>query len=261
MLYYQSNYFGQNGDFDRISAFNPTNLPHFHRSLELVMVDKGTLELTIQDKSYTLHEGENALILSNQIHSLQSNQKNHAWIYVFSPELVNQFYQLSKNKDLIHPIFQLQAATREMIKEIFSNNNSSMFAKKGVLYLICAELLNQTSFKEETRRDDYLLHDLLNYIQNHFTEELSLKDLSQKFGYDYSYLSRFFTKILHIPFVDFVNGHRVTLASQLLKTTDSKITEIADMVGYRNIRSFNRNFEKIMNTTPTNYRKIYMESY
>ncbi|HEO8418590.1 helix-turn-helix domain-containing protein [Niallia sp. FSL W8-0635] len=261
MLYYQSNYFGQNGDFDRISAFNPTNLPHFHRSMELVMVDEGKLDLTIQNKTYTLHAGENALILSNQIHSLQSKQKNHSWIYVFSPELVNQFYQASKNKDLIHPIFQLQPTFCEMIKDVLTNNKSSMIAKKGVLYLICSELLNQTAFKEETRRDDYLLHDLLNYIQNHFTEELSLKDLSQKFGYDYSYLSRFFTKILKVPFVEFLNGHRVTLASQLLKTTDSKITEIADIVGYRNIRSFNRNFEKIMNTTPSNYRKIYMESY
>ncbi|NMO78512.1 helix-turn-helix domain-containing protein [Niallia alba] len=261
MLYYQSNYFGQNGDFDRISAFTPTNLPHFHRSMELIMVDEGTLELNIQNKTYTLQAGENALILSNQIHSLHSTQKNHSWIYVFSPELVNQFYQLSKNKDLIHPVFSLQPNTCEMIKELFIKSKSSMLAKKGVLYLICAELLKQTSFKEETRRDDYLLHDLLNYIQNHFTEELSLKELSQRFGYDYSYLSRFFTKILKVPFVDFLNGHRVTLASQLLKTTDSKITEIADMVGYKNIRSFNRNFEKIMHTTPSNYRKAYTETY
>lgn len=261
MLYYQSNYFGQNGDFDRISATNPNILPHFHRSMELVMVDEGTLNLTIQNKTYTLHKGESAFVLSNQIHSMQSKNKNHAWIYVFSPEFVNQFFQLSKNKDLIEPIFRLQPGISEMIKEILMTNKSSMIAKKGVLYLICAELLNQTTFKEEARRDEYLLHDLLNYIQNHFTEELSLKDLSQKFGYDYSYLSRFFTKILKVPFVDFLNGHRVTLASQLLKTTDSKITEIADIVGYRNIRSFNRNFEKIMNTTPSNYRKSYMASY
>ena len=257
MIFYQSNYFGQHGEFDRISAYSPNNFPHFHRSFELVMVDEGTLDITIQERTYHLHQGECALILSNQIHSLHSQQNNHAWIYVFSPEFVNQFYQLSKNKDLIHPVFRLNPTLYLLVKATLLEKETTMLAKKGVFYLICDELLKQTTFKEEINRDDYLLHDLLNYIQNHFTEELSLKDLSQKFGYDYSYLSRFFTRVLKVPFVDFLNGHRVTLASQLLRTTDSKITEIAEQVGYGNIRSFNRNFEKIMKTTPSHYRKVH----
>ncbi|HWJ76815.1 MAG TPA: AraC family transcriptional regulator [Niallia sp.] len=257
MIFYQSNYFGQHGEFDRISAHSPNNFPHFHRSLELIMVDEGILDITIQEQTYHLHQGECALILSNQIHSLHSNQNNHAWIYVFSPEFVNQFYQLSKNKILMDPIFHLENHLEELTRTTLIEKETSMLAKKGVFYLICDELLKQTTFKEESNRDDYLLHDLLNYIQNHFTEELSLKDLSLKFGYDYSYLSRFFTKVLKVPFVDFLNGHRITLASQLLRTTDSKITEIAEKVGYRNIRSFNRNFEKIMNTTPSHYRKVH----
>ncbi|KAB7670084.1 helix-turn-helix domain-containing protein [Bacillus sp. B1-b2] len=255
MLFYQSNYFGNNGDFDRISAYRPQNFPHFHRSLELIMVNEGELDVTIQDKTYRLQENECALILSNQIHSLQSFQENHAWIYVFSPEFVNQFYQLSKNKILLHPVFRLSPPLQELTNTILVKNESTLFAKKGVFYLICDELLKQTVLEEEAKREDYLLHDLLNYIQNHFTEELSLKDLAQQFGYDYSYLSRFFTKVLKVSFVEFLNGHRITLAAQLLRTTDAKITEIAEKVGYQHIRSFNRNFEKMMSVTPSNYRK------
>jgi AraC-like DNA-binding protein len=106
-----------------------------------------------------------------------------------------------------------------------------------------------------SEKNDYeLIHKVLNYIQNNFTKDISLKSIAYEFNYSYNYLSKYLNKVLGISFVDFINQNRISYASYLLTNSDDTITDIAYKCGYSSIRSFNRNFFSITNTTPKNYR-------
>ena len=55
--------------------------------------------------------------------------------------------------------------------------------------------------------------------------------------------------------MNYLTGLRMQKAKELLKTTTFKIYEISEMVGYRNVESFNRVFKKYYEISPLQYRK------
>ena len=71
-----------------------------------------------------------------------------------------------------------------------------------------------------------------------------------------NYATNYLNKVLGISFVDFINQHRINYASYLLKNIGDSITDITYKCGYSSIRSFNRNFLKLTNATPKNYRNF-----
>lgn len=95
---------------------------------------------------------------------------------------------------------------------------------------------------------------MLTYIQEHFTEPITLQSLAGTLGYSYNYLSKYFNARVKTSFTEFLNDTRVNYACHLLRTTEKNITEIAYLCGYENIRSFNRNFIKKVLCTPKEYR-------
>lgn len=125
---------------------------------------------------------------------------------------------------------------------------------KSCLYLLCSEIMEKTKLCESVKNDYELLHKILNYIQENFTKDISLKSISSEFSYSYTYLSKYLNNMLGISFVDFVNENRINYASYLLKNTKNTITDIAYMCGYSSIRSFNRNFIKFTKKTPKLYK-------
>ena len=125
---------------------------------------------------------------------------------------------------------------------------------KACFYLICSEAVRNTKILSTVRSDYELLHTTLSYIQDNYTSNISLRSLAKKLGYSYTYLSRYLNNVMGISFVDFINENRINYALYLLKNTKNTITDIAYECGYSSIRTFNRNFLKITNTTPKAYR-------
>ena len=95
----------------------------------------------------------------------------------------------------------------------------------------------------------------MNYISAHCHEAISLKDLSDHFGYSYHYISHMFQKNTGLSFHLFRNIQRVTRAAALLEDEKLSISEIAWRCGFQNIRTFNRVFLQLMGQSPSSYRE------
>ncbi len=96
---------------------------------------------------------------------------------------------------------------------------------------------------------------LVKYIDEHYDQELYLKDLSARFYLNQFYCCKLFKKILGKTFSEYVLSVRINRACQLIKNTTLSIEEIALKVGYVDYFYFNKVFKKQCGITPAKYRK------
>lgn len=92
------------------------------------------------------------------------------------------------------------------------------------------------------------------YIINNYNKNISLKDVADEVFLSQNYLSELFKKELGEGFYDFLSKYRIKKAKEILLTTNLKVYEIAQMIGYNDSITFGRAFKKITGTTPNNFR-------
>ncbi len=95
----------------------------------------------------------------------------------------------------------------------------------------------------------------LNYINEHYSEPLTLDTMASHFHMNSSYFSSYFKKNTGKNFKEYLISVRLQHALQLLVSTDMHNYEIADAVGFNDIRSFTDQFQKAYSKTPQAYRK------
>lgn len=255
MLTYEAHHFGENNTFSHYHNYNFNYPKHLHRSFELIYVKDGCIEVNINNREFKVKKDEFILILPYEIHYFITKETSESYICVFSPEYIETFNNMLHEKYIDNPIFKLPYDFKSLIIDKLFKDNAELLEMKAYLYLICSELIKNSNIIKKDKNDYELLHTTLNYIQENFTKDISLHDISKKFGYSYNYLSKYINSYLGISFSEFININRINYSMYLLKNTENTITDVAYTCGYSSIRSFNRNFLKITKITPNSYRK------
>ena len=99
------------------------------------------------------------------------------------------------------------------------------------------------------------IEEILQYIQCHYYEDLTLTGVAKLFNYNYYYLSSALLKQAGVPFTEYLNQVRISEACRLLETSELPISMVADMTGYGSSGYFSRIFKKYRNCSPSEYRK------
>ena len=92
-------------------------------------------------------------------------------------------------------------------------------------------------------------------IADHYNENISLRNLGEKYYMNSSYLGQVFRKKYNMSFKDYLTNIRISEAAKQLIMTDKKINQIAEDVGYLDCDYFIRKFIEIKGCTPSKYRK------
>lgn len=98
---------------------------------------------------------------------------------------------------------------------------------------------------------------ILQYIEEHCTEEISLKELAKRFYLTENYLSAYIRQQSGRTYTELVASKRISLAQKLLRQTSLSIQEIAGRVGYSEYSHFSKLFKKKVGCTLSEYRKKY----
>ena len=96
-------------------------------------------------------------------------------------------------------------------------------------------------------------------IKDHYAENISLRNLGEKYFINSSYLGQIFRKKYNQSFKDYLTTYRINEAAKQLVYSDKKINQIAADVGYRDCDYFIRKFIETMGCTPSKYRKTHAE--
>lgn len=250
-MFYQFEHFGLS-EYTHKEYGENFNFPsHLHQSFEFVTVLSGKMEITVDNRVHRLNAGESLLIFPNQIHSFSCTEGKHM-LFIFSAELVKVYSSQTFGK---MPCDNSFSPDEYLVKALDKmSDNSSVIEKKGLLYLLCAQFDKQAKYLDRTDDDKNLLYKIFKFVELGYAGNCSLGNVSEKTGFSYSYLSRYFKRIVGMSYNEYVNRYRISNACYLLTNTNNSILQCALDSGYNSLRSFNRNFADILSITPNEYR-------
>jgi AraC-like DNA-binding protein len=107
-----------------------------------------------------------------------------------------------------------------------------------------------------TSRCNKHLSKLLEYIEQNYTEDVSLSVLSEKFELSESYIARLFRENLSLRPSEYVNNIRIAVATSLLTETNMSVSEIAEACGFSDVYYFSKTFKKIVGVSPSKTRSV-----
>jgi len=162
---------------------------------------------------------------------------------------VNKIY-LDCNKELENYCPSLTYDKEELFYSIKERMPTISTLMKEVLdFSLWVSDCIQESGKKSTTKDE-----IVEYIDEHFRESITLKMIAEKFYVNPVYLGQALQKKLKIGFKKYLENLRMEEAKRLLRTSDKPIYEIAFEVGYNDPEYFSRVFYKAYGTTPSQYK-------
>ena len=171
-----------------------------------------------------------------------------AWVR-FADKVVDRIRQVTPS-DIVSP---------SKLNDILENSEIKIrecVTTKELEFLILQWLKDLSEvIQEKKERKDGITSFVMDYINDHLAEEIYLDTLAEKLNISSGYLSTYFKEKTGINLVEYINEVRIREATVLLTGSQLKIQAIAELVGYRNITSFNRMFKKYTGLTPNDYRK------
>ncbi len=99
------------------------------------------------------------------------------------------------------------------------------------------------------------LRDAVLYIEGHYSENISLSDISCSAGINHTTLTALMKAELGCTAIEYLMNYRIVVSKKQLSFTDIPIKEIADLVGFKTVQHFNRVFKEITGSTPAEFRK------
>ena len=120
------------------------------------------------------------------------------------------------------------------------------------------KMLRKKYLKELKRQNT--TNEIIEYINDNYTEDLTVSMLADHFFMSESYFAHIFKKSTGKSVIEYVNELRISHACAFLELEESSISDIAVRVGFNDINYFSRKFKSIMGITPTEYKRIYLKS-
>jgi AraC-like DNA-binding protein len=259
-----------------VSAFYACNnnfLAHWHLDVEMALVCTGRIRIGVNEETRILQAGDLAIFRSMDIHYYDSRgMQSTIIVLIFHPELVGspggwpvnlQFVPAFIDRALLD---NMEAAGGERIHDLLSQIVLELKETKPYYHLyaggkiaeLCALLLRhlplrQTVFPGSNGKipDVRRIRQAIQYLENHYMEDIALSDVARTLNLSPSYFSRVFRKFTGITFKKYLSRIRVERAERLIQSDQKLLIEVAYECGFNSIRTFNRAFKAVKGYPPS----------
>lgn len=248
---------------------------HWHNTIEIIYVLKGSLNVTIDTDNFEIFERELEIINVDESHSLYSENDNKVLLFQIDPVFFEKYYKDIKNIFFYtnsdykgaqddEAYDDLRTLLSIILCEIVQKQEDYDEAIENTLIKLLYHLLNNFHYliyeKEELRDNREQLeryHRISKYIFNNYNNNITLQEIAKKEFLSPHYLSHEIKSATGYTFTDLINQTRVEESVKLLLDSDMSLSEISEEVGFSHTRYFNKNFKLYYNCTPLQYRKKY----
>jgi len=183
------------------------------------------------------------------IDELESVDLNREKLYVVLNNLILESFKIIKDLDYrVEDL--LEIINKEKIEKINSENLKEI---EIILKEFLLRLHDLISFNPDDKNQQ-IINEMKEYIAANYQDGITLSEMARKFNLSSGHLSNLFHEETGESFSDYLNMIRLNKAKELLKTTDDKIYQIADQLGFNDAYYFSSWFKKLVGASPTTYR-------
>ncbi len=249
----------------------------WHEQLEILFFIQGGAEIECGFKRFVTYDNDIVIINPCEVHSVnyfKDAPRFHC--FMIDPKLYNggendicgiKYIQPMTNhrlhfNNLIRDNVDVKMTLSDMITEIKEAKTAYEIAVKGDILKLLAELfrneLRAVYTEDESVRNfrGYeLIKPALQYIAEHYAEEIKLLQLSKLCCMNPSYFCRKFKQLVGKTTVEYINEYRIAKAEAMLITTQFSISTIAGKCGFSDSCYFSRCFKALRKISPGELRK------
>ena len=255
---------------------------HWHNAVEMIMPLQNGFTVCADNKVYELGERDFILIPSGELHSLNAPKNGRRLILQFDSAMISDSPALSVLSPVFSEIFlinsradkELGSCVKKIMLDIYDEYFSDDELSKVKIYLKILNLvmaireaqligyeekLNKVYQKSPEYSQKFAL--VYKYIDQNYMYDISLDKLSAIAGYSKYHFCRIFRQFSSVSYIDYINLKRAKAAEKLLLEPDIPITEVAMRSRFLSLTSFNRIFKEMKHCTPSEFRKMYKDSF
>lgn len=249
---------------------------HWHKEWELMRIIDGSFQIFIDDKQYNLSKGDIMLIPGEALHG---GEPDNCIYECLDFDLYALFKKLDFAKSHLRPFYrkiyipqmffqknegcEFNIITNKLMN-CFNGNCTELDALCyiGNIFSYIIKSGNYSTAKDDSdSRWAYKIKPVLEYIDTHFSETISLEDLAKIAGMNPKYFCRVFYSLTHYTPMNYVNFYRIEQAAYMLDTTDLSVTAIGMECGFWESSHFTKVFRKHKGTTPKKYRQNLLKKH
>lgn len=256
-----------------ISETNVGYIPlHWHSELQFVVVTDGMIELIIKGKRFSVSKSNGFFINSGVIHEMYGKTPDATFIcWNIGIELFDQHIQNKFLLPLIREgstpfliLNQMDDDHKKILEATIKTYNTFLTKEKGfelevtIQYLLClSELLHLVTFDSSNNNPihDQRVKMILANIHKNYQSQISLEQLAEISFLSKSETIRLFKKHVGKTPFHYICNYRLDQSINLLRNTDSTVTEIASKCGFSSASYFIEKFKSRYHITPKQYRK------
>lgn len=255
---------------------------HFHNYLEIGYCYYGTGELVLEETAYQFQGGWFSIIPAGALHTTNSTPDTISrweYLYIDVDNCVKEYYQ-ERPHGREQMISRINGASRFLpeqrypsmgglirciLKEMTEKQENYRDYVKGAVMQLLIEI-SRMNAKSDVKvsmapQENYLakkanyLNNVIEYIHINYANPIQISQLAKVCCISEAHFRRVFMENFHMGALEYLNRTRIHAACDMLRKTDSSITEIARRVGYGTLSTFNRNFQRYVGTTPYEWRE------
>ncbi|MGN0521071.1 MAG: helix-turn-helix domain-containing protein, partial [Eubacterium sp.] len=239
---------------------------------ELILVLKGSFELSLDGKSFVMNKGDCAWIGDGVVHGGVPDDCVYECV-VFdlgtllhdTPVCSRSAAEFLADENGYTGIFKKGSRQAELADKIFDSMEREQkgyeWSTVGLMWQLMGSLISLKSEKSavsKNRQQIIRLKNVLTYIRDNYENAITLKELADVAGMAPRYFCRAFSAMTGKTPVEYLNYYRIELAGERLLLTDESVTDIALGCGFNDMSYFAKMFARHKNMSPTAYRKNHL---
>ena len=245
----------------------------WHREPELVYVTKGSAECIVNGEELTLEEGGFILLNSEDVHLVRPVGESNCSLLsmIFSLEYIKMFrnsvdgilFDLESDKEVKEKINSLLGEIAKSFENKSNYNSLLQIAYVNHIYYlilehcVCYKRLPASSGLP--KRDFSYAKTAISYINENYTREITLDEISMIVNLSPSYFSKYFKKVTQISYSEYLANLRLEKAIQDMLENNTSVSAAALRNGFANVKSFITQCKKVYKCTPAQYKKRITE--
>lgn len=257
---------GYEGEEDRLFY-------HYHNAVEVSIVLSGEGYYIVEGKAIKVQKGSVILFNSLVPHAWLASSENPALqrTFTFFPtllfgdefkkkenEVLKEFWDnltVSYREDEDGPIFKLW---QQIYHEYEQKEEGYQFLIKQMMLMFLTYEMRRSYLNGLGKRKKVVhveLEQAVHYMKSNFQRNLTLEEVARAIYMHPNYLSSLFKKTYGIPFAEYMNILKASMAKELMQSTDLDLEEVASQSGFSSVSNFYRVFKKIYDMSPGQYMR------